>query len=363
MALVLAQTGAPTAVVNRSVRGFLTGARERRVLLGHGGPDALVTGTLVPELPHDGDLDAAGSYLGSGRRAIASADLDRIVDRLAEHGATGLSLIGGNGTMAFLHAIDERASLRGYGLRVVGIPKTIDNDLEGIDHSPGFASAARYLASTVTDMVRDHVAMAGIEKVRIVETMGRDTGWLGLAASYHLHDPRYAADLVLIPERAFSLDAFIADVSARLSERGRAFVVVSEGVAPELTDSPVKSQNHTRLIQGGVSRVLAREVSERLGVTARGEVIGTAQRCSSALVSERDQREAEELGRIAARWLGDPAGPSGVMASLTSEGAPRAVPLREVAGRVRHVPERWRRSDPRSLDGFQEWLTPLVELV
>lgn len=360
---MLAQTGAPTAVVNRSIRGFLDGAGEARLLLGLGGPESLVEGRFSEERPSGADLERAGSWIGGGRRAVTADDLDRIVERLSGLGVRGVSLIGGNGTMAFLAAILRCAEARGVELRAVGIPKTIDNDLEGVDHAPGFLSAARYLARTVTDMVRDHAAMAEVETVRIVETMGRDTGWLAIAASYHRHDPEFAADIVLIPELPFSLDGFVNDVARVVAEKGRAFVVVSEGVAPELSASPVKVQNHTRLIHGGISRILAGEVSERLNVSARGEVLGTAQRCNSALACERDRAEAEELGRVAARWLSDPSAPSGVMVSLDSDGFPMAVPLAEVAGEVRRVPARWRGRDPRLLGDFWAWLSPLVEPV
>lgn len=362
MTLVLAQTGAPTAVVNRSVGGFIDGAANHRLLFGIGGPDALVAARFTQERPTLSELDRAGSCLGGGRRSVTPQDLDVIVDQLADRNVQGLSLIGGNGTMAFLRAIQDRATARNYALRTVGIPKTIDNDLDGIDHSPGFASAARYLASSVADMVRDHTAMQSVEQVRIVETMGRDTGWLGLAASYHRHDPGYSADLILIPELDFSLETVISKIDDILARNGRAFVIVSEGVAPELTTSPVKSNNHTQLIQGGISRLLASEVGRKLGVSARGEVMGTAQRSSSALVSSRDRREAEKLGRVAANWLLDPLAPTGVMVSLDSAGDATPVALAEVAGRVRHVPERWQKQCPSELQEFYEWIDPLIEL-
>lgn len=362
MTIAIAQTGAPTAVVNRSLAGFIDGVGSASVLFGRGGPDALVAGDLTSERPSDDELRRTGSWLRGGRRAITSDDLDAIVSSLDRSGVTGLSLIGGNGTMAFLDAISTRARERGTSLRTVGIPKTIDNDIVGIDHSPGFASAARYLASTITDMARDHEAMVSVEKVRIVEVMGRDTGWLALAASFHDHDPEYAADLVLTPEGAFDLDAFIAEVDRMLQAKGRAFVIVSEGVAPELTQQPVKEQNHTRLIHGGISRVLAQAASDALGVTSRGEVLGTAQRCNSALMSPVDAREAQLLGETAAAWLSDPSGPTDVMVGLGGDGAIVTLPLADIGGRVRYVPENWQSSHPRDLTSFHAWLSPLVAL-
>lgn len=362
MTIAIAQTGAPTAVVNRSLAGFMRAVGETPVLFARGGPDALVDGALTSERPTDADLQRTGSWLRGGRRAVTSDDLDAIVENLDRAGVAALALIGGNGTMAFLDAISARARQRNTNLRVVGIPKTIDNDIERIDHSPGFPSAARYLAATATDMARDHEAMVSVEKVRIVEVMGRDTGWLALAASFHDHDPEHAAELVLTPEIPFELDATLAEIDRVLTVKGRAFVIVSEGVAPELTRQPVKAQNHTRLIQGGIARVLAQAASDTLNVTARGEVLGTAQRCNSALISPLDAREAQQLGELAGSWLVDTDGPTDVMGGLARSGETVAIPLVDVGGRVRSVPEKWRSSDPGDLRSFYDWLSPLVAL-
>jgi len=360
--IVIAQTGAPTAVVNRSLAGFIDAVQSKPVLSARGGPAALVEGRFSDVRPSEDELLRTGSWLRSGRRAVTSEDLDAVVENLERRGITGLSLIGGNGTMAFLDAIANRATEHGSNLRTVGIPKTIDNDIVRIDHTPGFASASRYLAATITDTVRDHEAIASVERVRIIEVMGRDTGWLALAGSFHDHAPEHAADIVITPERAFEVDQFIADIDEVLRMKGRAHVIVSAGVAPELTLQPVKAQIHAQLMQGGVARVRAEKASTVVGITARGEVLGTAQRCNTALMSPVDAREARELGATAGAWLRDPSGPSGVMVSLDGPGDIVPVSLSDVGGQVRHVPEEWRASDPRDLRSFHTWLSPLVAL-
>lgn len=362
MTLAIAQTGAPTAVVNRSLAGFINAVGAEPLVFGRGGPNALVDGVFTGEAPTESDLRRAGSWLRGGRRAVASEDLDVIVETLEQTGITALSLIGGNGTMAFLNAIAERAQQQGVMLRVVGIPKTIDNDLVGVDHTPGFPSAARFLASTITDMGRDHEAMSSVEKVRVVEVMGRDTGWLALASSYHAHDPEYPADLVFTPEQPFDLEEYLADVDRIVAAKGRAFVIVSEGVAPHLTQQPVKAQNHAQLIHGGIARVLAQATSDRLGITTRGEVIGTAQRCNSALLSPVDANEAYQLGVAAGSWLTDVDGPTGVMAGIDGDGEITPVVLSEVGGQVRHVPDEWISQNPGELGSFYAWLSRLVAL-
>ncbi|WP_129667253.1 6-phosphofructokinase [Phytoactinopolyspora endophytica] len=375
MRVLLGQTGAPTAVVNRSVAGFLRGAGPHEVMVARGGPDALVAGRFEkladvgfpPGVERDG-----GSWLGGGRRATSPADVDAIVTELERHCVDGIGLIGGNGTMALLAAVAGRARERAVGLRVVGIPKTIDNDLLGVDHAPGFASAARYLTTVLPDMARDHRAMTSVEPVRIVETMGRAAGWLALAATLP-RDPEHPVHRVFTPEQAFDRDGFLRDVRALVGRHGRALVVVSEGYAPELTDAPVHATNHTTLITGGVARELAAMVASELALPARGEVLGVAQRCASALASGVDAVEAELVGYEAARLLiGSGSrvcggGPDGaVMVGIERvPGAEYAVtyplvPLNDVIGLTRTVPDRWRTSEPLDLRSFHDWLTPLV---
>ncbi|NEE00703.1 6-phosphofructokinase [Phytoactinopolyspora halotolerans] len=380
MRLLLAQTGAPTAVVNRSVAGFLRGAHDHDVLLARGGPDALVAGRFHrltgAGLPAGAEA-AGGSWLGGGRRTTTPADVDAIVTALAAQAVDGIAVIGGNGTMALLAAVADRAGERGVPLRVAGIPKTIDNDLDGVDHAPGFASAAHFLTTVLPDIARDHRAMTSVEPVRIVETMGRGTGWLALAATLPV-DPEHPVHRVYPPELAFHRDTFVTDVRDLVDRHGRALIVVSEGFAPELTAAPIHAANHTTLIAGGVARVLARLVSAELGLPARGEVLGVAQRCVSALVSPVDAAEAERVGYEAARALAmsppmttdaATAGSSAAAAVMVGierhPGAEYAVsyplvPLREVAGRTRMVPGHWQTSEPLDLGSFHTWLAPLV---
>jgi 6-phosphofructokinase 1 len=370
MRFLLGQTGAPTAVVNRSVAGFLRGAGEHEVLVARGGPDALVAGAF--ERLADVDVPAGaeftgGSWLGGGRRATTAADVDAVVSAIAKHDIDGLSLIGGNGTMALLAAVADRARARGVSLRAVGIPKTIDNDLYGVDHAPGYASAARYLASVLPDIARDHCAMTSVEPVRIVETMGRATGWLALAATLPA-DAEHQVHGVYPSELTFHRDAFLADVRRLVDRHGRALVVVSEGFAPELTAAPVHATNHTTLLTGGVARTLAELVTAELGLPARGEVLGVAQRCASALASEVDAVEAARAGVEAARVLTEAGTSADVAAMVGIHRCPSdsydvtypLVPLHDVAGRARTVPECWQTSDPRDLRSFHSWLAPLV---
>lgn len=366
MRVAIGQTGAPTPVVDATVRGVLDRAAAAEVLAVRGGPDGLVAGRLEPVLPGDGPKPGArgGSWLGAGRRAVTEEDLHEIVAQLGRHCVDVLLLVGGNGTMALLEAVGRTAASLGSSLSVVGVPKTVDNDLQVVDHTPGFPSAARFLASVVPDLARDHAAMSGVEAVRIVETLGRSAGWLALAATWHREDAAYAPHVVLLPEAEFDADRFLGRVDAALADHGRAFVVVSEGVQAGEAREPFDAQNHTQLLHGGVARRLAQLVEDRLGVPTRGEVLGMAQRSTSALASELDVREAGELGRRAAGLALD--GVSGVMAGIVRDpeagGSTRMaeVELSAVAGLGRPVPDHWVTDDPRELDTFHDWLAPLI---
>lgn len=372
MRLLLGQTGAPTSVVNRSIAGFLRAAQGHEVLLAHGGPEGLVSGNFSA-MPSGGmpdrDVARAGSWLGSGRKAIDGEHVEAIVSELENAHVEGLCLIGGNGTMALLDAIGTCAKGRHYDLRVTGIPKTIDNDLAGVDHAPGYPSAARFLALMLPDYVRDHIAMASIERVRIIETMGRSTGWLALAASTPAEsDKSSRVDRVYIPEVDFSLDAMLSDVAALVARNGRATIVVSEGVAPDLTGQPILDRNHSNLLTGGIARILAQEVRSSLGLTARGEVLGVVQRCAAECVSEVDAHEAISTGALAAEILADVDTTDRIMVGVSRQQLDEyraeylPIPFSTVAGMSRQVPPEWRSNDPAELESFYRWLRPLISL-
>jgi ATP-dependent phosphofructokinase / diphosphate-dependent phosphofructokinase len=376
MRIAIGQTGAPTTVVDQTVLGIVNGLSGHDVLAVRGGPDGLVNGELGVVARQDlpGPGPRGGSWLGAGRRSMTGDDVRRSVEVLAEHGVDALALIGGNGTMALLEAVAHRAARLGTGLRVVGVPKTIDNDLLHTDHAPGFASAARYLASVVPDLARDQHAMQAFEPIRVVETLGRAVGWLALAATWHRDDPEHAPDVVLLPELRLDEEAVVGRVDEVLARRGRAFLVVSEGVRLGAEREPFDAMNHTTLLHGGIARRLAAALSSALGVPARGEVLGMVQRSASRLASDVDVREAFDIGLAAAGLLtGRPSGAldvangtQAVMVTTVREPGDgyavryATVPLTAVAGRTREVPDKWRTDDPAALDEFYQWLAPLV---
>jgi 6-phosphofructokinase 1 len=299
-----------------------------------------------------------GAWLGSGRWPLDEAGFDRCARNLARRGVSGLVLIGGNGTMWACLQMERAARRVGHEISVLGVPKTVDNDLAGTDHAPGFASAARYVAATVRDGGKDLESMRNFESVRVLETMGRNAGWLAMSAGFLKERPEDPPHLTYIPEHDFDRDAFLGEVEVTYRAYGYAVVVVSEGLLSR-ADAPLSSP-----VLGGVAPELASLVAEELGLAARGEVLGMAQRSCALAVSPVDRREARMLGREAARMLRD--GRSGMMPGLARRSSsPYEVEIREVAldsvaGVERPLPEEWTVAPGVVCEGFREWLSPLV---
>lgn len=371
------QAGGPTAVVNASLLGFVEAASPSQVLGVMGGPSGLLhrgfrplsaagVGTAAEKSLHIDPRSARrpGALLGAGRYPFSDSELDTAGESLREEGIDGIALIGGNGTMFLADQLHRRALASGSGLAVVGVPKTVDNDLLGTDHAPGFPSAARFLVEATRDLALDHLSMSSIEQVRIVETLGRASGWLAVATVLARRATGGAPHLVYVPERPFDEKEFLDRVQRTVCERGQAFVVVAEGVAgprgPGLFDRVVYDKPMT----GGVAQSLAESVRTNFGYGVRAEVLGLVQRCASWAVTRADRREARDLGAEAARLLRRQM--SGVMVALpdrrSAESASMVTaPLELVAGKTRSVPDRWIPDGATEVDaGLVDWLGPLV---
>jgi len=387
--IAIATLGGPTAVLNATVQGFVDGAGDSGDVAGVcGGPEGLAAGQLC-DLGSGGgfgviEAGRPGSWLGAGRHLLTDEAIDNGLRRLAAQGVRGLAVVGGNGTMACCQRLTQWAERNGLPIGVVGVPKTIDNDLCGMDHSPGFLSAATFVIETVADLSFDHRAMRSIEQVRIVETLGRNSGWLALASLLARRATGAEPHLVYIPERPFDESAFLEDVQRQVATTGRALVVVAEGAAGNLVGDRFEKTSFERPIEGGVARVLADRVRDALALTVRAEIPGLVQRCSTRHVSPRDRVEAFAVGQEAARLLA--LGKTGVMVTLGLEGLRGAtddtviaessvvslgadvgnvslgrVALAAVAGGTRRIPPEWvPTSAAGDSKGFETWLQELL---
>lgn len=358
MNLVIAQGGGATAVVNSSLYGVLKRARETeqriRVIGARRGMSGVLENDLldVSALPAD-EMEnlrsLPGAALGSSRRKHDEADFEAAVGMLQKLDVDAFLMVGGNGSMAAALRLEQAARSAGSDLRVIGIPKTVDNDLQGTDRSPGYGSAARYTAQSVCDLGADVRSLP--VPVSMFESMGRNAGWLAGASALARVEPDDAPHLVYLPEYPFDPDGFIDQVDAVYRRLGWVVAVVSEGIRTEdgapvfQTGDPENTGQHGKAPPGGAASSLSELVTRRLGLRSRSEKPGLCGRSSILLASDADRADAVAVGRAAVEAV--LRGESGCMTALkpreSASAAPatRTVPLREPAGAEKTVPARW----------------------
>jgi 6-phosphofructokinase 1 len=297
--------------------------------------------------------DLPGAALGSGRYRLTDEELPRALEHLHRYRVGAVFVIGGNGSMAAAHKLHQAALSAGYSvdgqpLRVVGVPKTIDNDLNGTDFAPGYGSAARFIAQTVRDVGLDLWSMRNFDDVAIVEVMGRHVGWLAAASALARHRSTAAPHLILLPEAVFDEARFLAAVKDVHEAQGICLVVSAEGIrdakgrflAEQAAALPVDASGQKLLsLAAGVAPYLARLVQEQLGLRCRQIRPDLIQRSSSTLVSRLDRRQAARSASFAVESVLN--GMSDVMIGLKrlADGwMPEAVPLADVLGKEKTLP-------------------------
>ena len=337
---VVGQSGGPTAAINATLAGVIRGALDAR--------DAGVIDTLygmrngVEGFLREDFVDLFAFFdneekiallentpaaaLGSCRRKLKSHEEDaetyaRMLEIFKKNNIRYFFYIGGNDSMDTVLKLSRYASSHDYEMRVVGVPKTIDNDLVATDHTPGFGSAAKFVATTMKEIRRD-VSVYTMKAVTIVEVMGRDAGWLTAAAAL----PSLVGDgpdLVYLPERAFDFDSFIEDVEAALNKHPAVLVAVSEGartadgeyVGASSQSGAVDVFGHKYL--SGAGKVLESYVKEKIGCKVRSIELSLPQRCASHISSLTDIRESVAVGRGAVSAAVN--GQTGVMMTFVRE--------------------------------------------
>ena len=315
-ACIIGQSGGPTAVINASAQGVIQTALKADCITRVLGAAHGIKGVLEDKLYDMGQEDSAelellkftpSSALGSCRYKLADPDVDdadyrRILEIFKKYDVRYFFYNGGNDSMDTCNKISKYMQKVGYECRIMGVPKTIDNDLNGTDHCPGFASAAKYIATSCAEVWQDaHVYDTGM--VTIIEIMGRHAGWLaGSAALASLTG--CGSDLVYLPETDFDMERFLADVKAVYDQSGNCLVAVSEGIhyadgtfVSEAKTSATDGFGHAQL--GGLASHLASAVKEAFGVKVRGIELSLLQRCGAHLDSETDAEEALLAGSAA----------------------------------------------------------------
>lgn len=315
--VIVGQSGGPTAVINASLYGVVCEALKHSDLIENvygmiNGIEGFLNGQVMDMKPLEdsGELElirtTPGSYLGSCRYKLPE-DLDDAVypelfRRFSDHGIGYFFYIGGNDSMDTVSKLSRYAEKTGSGIRFIGIPKTIDNDLVLTDHTPGFGSAAKYVASTVREIAVDASVYDNKKSVTIVEIMGRHAGWLTAASVLARKFEGDNPVLIYLPETAFDPDAFIEDVRRAFDSASNLVVCISEGINDgngtficELASNVgVDTFGHKMLTGSG--KYLENLVKEKLGVKVRSIELNVSQRCSSAMLSATDQEEAVASG-------------------------------------------------------------------
>lgn len=376
--LAVAQSGGPSPVINASLAGIIREAQQHTCFthiygLIHGIEGALneamvdLSTESLAQLERLAGTPAAA--LGSSRYKLTDSDYERIRTVFRAHNIRSFVYIGGDGSMYVTRRLAEMMP----ELRVMGVPKTIDNDLNGTDHAPGYGSAARFLALATRDTGRDLEAMATFDDVTILEAMGRDAGWLAATSSLLKMDDDEAPHLIYVPEITFDEDRFLGDVARIHARLGRVFVVVGEGIRDAKGHFVGQRETYARdtmnrlvySLTTGAASYLAGQIRKQLKLQARTLRPGLIGRALTACVSEVDRDEAERAGTAAIQHLA--AGGSGVMVTLErSINAPYhcdtgLISLEQIPAGTKTLPRHFMNTDgTMTTDAFRDYALPLL---
>ena len=319
---IVGQSGGPTAAINATLAGVIKGAFEsdaiKTVYGALNGVEGILKGTvcnLSEIIKSEEDLEllshTPAAALGSCRLKLPKMDekpevYEQIIDFFKEHDIRYFFYIGGNDSMDTVAKLSAYCAKHDYEMRVMGVPKTIDNDVMGTDHTPGYGSAAKYIAASMQEILRD-TAVYKVKAVTIVEIMGRDAGWLTCAAALPRLNSDVAPDLVYLPEVDFDMDNFMDDVRAALEVHPNVVVAVSEGarfadgtyVGASAQSGVTDAFGHAYL--SGTGKALELAVKDRIGCKVRSVELNILQRCASHIASKTDLDESVMVGSAAVK--------------------------------------------------------------
>ena len=382
-ACIIGQSGGPTAVINASALGVIRTALDTGCITRVLGAANGIKGVLEDRLYDMGQEDAAeldllkytpSSALGSCRYKLADPDKDdtdyqRILEIFRKYDVRYFFYNGGNDSMDTCNKISKYMQKAGYECRIMGVPKTIDNDLNGTDHCPGFASAAKYIATSCAEVWPDaHVYDTGM--VTVIEIMGRHAGWLaGSAALASLTG--CGPDLVYLPETDFDMDQFVKDVTDIYDKTGKCMVAVSEGIhyadgrfVSEAETSATDGFGHAQL--GRLAVQLADIIKQTTGAKVRGIELSLLQRCGSHVASKTDIEEALQAGKAAVEAAVSGTTDKMVAFQCTRDGGYQCQtvlqPLDIVANFEKKVPREWINAAGNGVEQpFIDYVLPLIQ--
>ena len=331
---IVAQSGGPTVAINASLAGVIDGVKKSNKFTRVYGAIHGIQGVLdnnfidlslmaLSKFPLVNTLELSPAmYLGSCRYKLPDFEVDSkpyeiIFDRFEEYQVAAFYYIGGNDSMDTVDKLSKYATKNGSDVKIVGIPKTIDNDLCHTDHTPGFGSAAKYVASTMLEIAHD-TYIYQIPSVVIVEIMGRDAGWLTAASCLARNDYSPAPHLIYLPEVDFDEDQFIEDIKNVLKTSRCVIVAVSEGIHDKdgnyisATSTVADKFGHAQL--SGTGKALESLVKDRMDIKVRSIELNVLQRCAAHISSRTDINESFALGQAAVKYAAE--GMTAVMSTI-----------------------------------------------
>ncbi|MBI5507831.1 MAG: 6-phosphofructokinase [Deltaproteobacteria bacterium] len=378
---VIGQSGGPTVVINQSLVGVVEGLQKvksiGRILGAHHGVRGIVNDDFIDLTKvAKGRLSRVAvtpsSALRSSRDKPDEAYCQKILAAFERHRVRYFFYIGGNDSSDTCRIVNDLAKRAGYELAALHVPKTIDNDLKENDHTPGFPSAARFVACAFLGDNLDNAALPGV-KINVV--MGRHAGFLTAASVLARAHEGDGPHLIYVPELAFDVDKFIADVDRIYKEKGRCLIAVSEGIhdaqgtpiAAKLAEQVEKDAHGNVQLSGtgALGDFLAAEVKKRLGIKrVRADTFGYLQRSFPDCVSVVDRAEARKVGQVAASFAAKGVLEGSIAIKRKSNKPYKAgfelIPLTAVAAKTRVMPPELLLGDSDVSDKFREYLAPLV---
>ena len=375
---IVAQSGGPSAVINNSACGVIQtwfkNAPFGTIYAGISGIKGILDGEIIDLAAQDPAVIAGlrytpGAGLHSCRYKVSDDDQQKMIEIFKKLNIRYFFYNGGNDSMDTAYKTWRAAAAAGWEMQVIGVPKTVDNDLPYTDHTPGYGSAAKYIAVSVRETGIDLESVITKNKVTVTEIMGRDAGWLTAAAALAKRYEDEAPHLIYLPEVAFSEEQFLSDVQRVYDRLGYCYVAVSEGVHDAAGNyiaagGSVDAFGHAQL--SGVGTVLKDLVENKLGIKTRANILGTCQRSAMHFASQTDADEAYRCGETAVQYA--LAGKTGVMVTLERQNQSPyrcgcgEIGLDKVANQEKDVPLEWINDQHNFvLPPFIEYARPLIE--
>lgn len=386
--IVVGQSGGPTAAINSSVAGVYTAAKEIGVNKVFGmvhGIEGFLQDNLLDldeYLRSEADIEllkrTPSAFLGSCRFKMPQIEgheaiYEKVFEIMEKHDIECLFYCGGNDSMDTVKMLADYAKEHGKPQRFMGVPKTIDNDLPVTDHCPGYGSIAKYIATSIKEIIRDNESFGFVEPiVCIVETMGRNAGWVAASAALAKGEDCSGVDAIYLPEKVFDVDAFISKVKELAMKKTSVVIAVSEGVriadgryVGELANEYGKEDAFGHKQTAGAATYLAHLVAAKTGLKTRAVELSSAQRAASHMASLTDINEAFQVGADAVKAADE--GKTGMMMILERNGdhpyqcGTSAYDIHAIANVERLIPDEWITEDGTNVnEGFGNYARPLI---